>query len=434
MGTIARHYLFLGIIVVLMLVPLLTRAQTVNPLEQELNALLAEIAALQQQLLNLPPEAPPTVPSSAATVPNSAPPSVSPTGLVPRCPSLSRNLSRGMRGQDVLDLQVFLDQEGFFYSQPTGFFGPVTEASVQEWQSAQGVIRSGTPESGFGVVGPRTRAAILDRCDPAAPRACSIAPPPTTSCSAGWQAITDKYGCTTSYKCTFPLPKPTSCPQYQPLSCSNGTLVSNGTDANGCSLGSRCVTVISGSCSGDVTAAQNDAMGKVCPSGGPTLRCPYDTSQTVGAANKCIKDYLLSRGWTDVSVTAQLVISVSNTPLSLARGQTLTISWSAQNAPAGAKVRLEVYRSGDVVTQSNNDRGLTNATSQLSVSGSYTWTIPSEGGAVLADAGWGGFSFTPGQYKIVAKLYTGDTCWGYCYPASTRTVHATGESTAFMVQ
>ena len=429
MGTIARHYFFLGIVVVLMLVPLLAKGQTVDPLEQELNALLAEIAALQQQLLNLPPEPPPVTPA-----PSPAPTPVSPTGLISRCPSLSRNLSRGMKGQDVLNLQVFLDQEGFFYGKPTGFFGPATEASVQEWQSAQGVIRTGTPESGFGVVGPRTRAAILNRCDPAAPTACSIAPPPTTACSTGWQAITDKSGCTTSYKCTFPLPKPTSCPQYQPLSCPNGTLVSNGTDANGCSLGARCVTVISGSCSGDVTAAQNDAMGKVCPSGGPTLLCPYDTSQIVGVTNKCVKDYLLMRGWTDISVTAQPSISISNTPLNPARGQTLTLSLNSQNAPAGAKVRLEVYKSGDSVTQGSNDRGLTNATSQLSVSGSYTWTIPSEGGAVLADAGWGGFWLTPGQYRIVAKLYTGDTCWGYCYPASTRTVLTTGEGTVFTVQ
>jgi len=370
MGTATRRCFFLGIIVAFVIIPFLARAQTTDSLEQELNALLAEIAALQQQLISLPPA---TLP--AAPAPSSTPVPTPPAWLISKCPSLSRNLSRGMRGQDVFSLQVFLDQEGFFYGEPTGFFGPTTEASVQEWQSAQGVIRSGTPESGFGVVGPRTRATILDRCDPAAPTSCQVAPPPTTACSTGWQATTDKYGCTTSYKCTLPRTESASCPRYLPLSCPNGTLVSNGTDSNGCGLGFRCITA-----------------------------------------------------------TTQPSISISNTPLNLARGQTLTVSWSSQNVPTGSKVRLEIYKSGDSIAQSNNDRGLTSATSQLSVSGSYIWTIPSEGGAILADAGWGGYSLISGQYKIIAKLYTGDTCWGYCYPAPTRTVHATGEGTVFTVQ
>ena len=103
MGTATRRCFFLGIIVAFVIIPFLARAQTTDSLEQELNALLAEIAALQQQLISLPPA---TLPAAPATSSTPVPPP--PAWLISKCPSLSRNLSRGMRGQDVFSLQVFL--------------------------------------------------------------------------------------------------------------------------------------------------------------------------------------------------------------------------------------------------------------------------------------------------------------------------------------
>jgi hypothetical protein len=53
---------------------------------------------------------------------------------------------------------------------------------------------------------------------------------------------------------------------------------------------------------------------------------------------------------------------------------------------------------------------------------------------MLADAGHSGYNLTPGQYKIVAKLYSGGACWGFCEPSSSsRTVHKTAESSAFTI-
>lgn len=243
---------------VVLLLPFFVSAQTTDPIQAEIEALLAEITLLQQQLLTFPTPTP--TPAYAPTPPYIAPstPVLPQTSKAIRCPSLYRDLRQGMNGPDVLDLQEFLDDEGFFFANPTGFFGPTTEASVQAWQTAQGVVRAGMPgTTGFGAVGPRTRAAILNRCvvsanqSPylpisSAPSSCPIAPPPSTACSVGWQAVTDVYGCTTSYKCSIPLTQykesTIRCPIVDIPSCSNGTLVSKGTDRNDCSTGYRCST------------------------------------------------------------------------------------------------------------------------------------------------------------------------------------------------
>ena len=85
---------------------------------------------------------------------------------VPTCPNLARNLSFGSRGQDVTELQTFLIAEGDLAAgNNTGYFGRMTEAAVKSWQAKNGVVSSGTPSTtGFGAVGPRTRAKIASLC------------------------------------------------------------------------------------------------------------------------------------------------------------------------------------------------------------------------------------------------------------------------------
>ncbi len=63
------------------------------------------------------------------------------------------NLRRGMRNNDVMELQKALKQLGFFNEEPTGYFGPITLASVKAYQKSKGL-----PETGF--FGPLTRAAL----------------------------------------------------------------------------------------------------------------------------------------------------------------------------------------------------------------------------------------------------------------------------------
>jgi hypothetical protein len=79
----------------------------------------------------------------------------------PLC-SASRSMSEGMSGGDITQLQTLLIARGFLAAgNSTGFFGPLTEAAVQQLQVALGIVSSGTPEStGWGIAGPRTRAAL----------------------------------------------------------------------------------------------------------------------------------------------------------------------------------------------------------------------------------------------------------------------------------
>ena len=82
------------------------------------------------------------------------------------CPNLSRNLSFGSRGQAVVELQQFLILQNLLAAgNNTGYFGKLTQAAVQQWQKKNGIVSSGTPATtGYGSVGPRTRAMIRSRC------------------------------------------------------------------------------------------------------------------------------------------------------------------------------------------------------------------------------------------------------------------------------
>ncbi len=79
--------------------------------------------------------------------------------------TFSRTLKFGTRGDDVTSLQKFLIKEALLDSDSaTGFFGRMTERAVQRWQSMQGIVSSGTPDStGFGVVGKRTQALLVQK-------------------------------------------------------------------------------------------------------------------------------------------------------------------------------------------------------------------------------------------------------------------------------
>ena len=81
---------------------------------------------------------------------------------VQRCLEFGRMLRQGDSGEEVEQLQEFLLKEGYFdHPRATGYFGPVTEKAVQEFQAAEGVVNDGTPETtGFGLVGPRTRGVL----------------------------------------------------------------------------------------------------------------------------------------------------------------------------------------------------------------------------------------------------------------------------------
>jgi len=65
----------------------------------------------------------------------------------------NNNLAMGMSGEDVQELQLRLKDEGYFTSNVTGYYGPITQAAVRSYQQAKGI-------SAVGLVGPMTRAQL----------------------------------------------------------------------------------------------------------------------------------------------------------------------------------------------------------------------------------------------------------------------------------
>jgi hypothetical protein len=82
------------------------------------------------------------------------------------CITLTKTLYIGLKDSGTLgqvsQLQNFLKTYGYYtYPTITGFFGGVTQAAVQSFQSANGVVSGGTPATtGYGIVGPMTAAKI----------------------------------------------------------------------------------------------------------------------------------------------------------------------------------------------------------------------------------------------------------------------------------
>ncbi len=79
------------------------------------------------------------------------------------CIQLSRALYVGLSdnetGGDVTKLQRFLGVN------TTGFFGPVTEQKLKEWQARKGIVSSGDADTtGYGLVGQKTRALMAVGC------------------------------------------------------------------------------------------------------------------------------------------------------------------------------------------------------------------------------------------------------------------------------
>lgn len=77
--------------------------------------------------------------------------------------ALTRTLDFGDSNAEVTELQTYLATNSSHYPSGlvTGYFGPLTKAAVERFQTAQGIVTSGTPvTTGYGRVGPITLARI----------------------------------------------------------------------------------------------------------------------------------------------------------------------------------------------------------------------------------------------------------------------------------
>ena len=78
------------------------------------------------------------------------------------CYAFTRDLTLGVSGADVTALQDYLTGTGdfTFSGGSTGYFGPITQASVAAWQAANGVAPA------VGYFGPISRAKYNSVCTP----------------------------------------------------------------------------------------------------------------------------------------------------------------------------------------------------------------------------------------------------------------------------
>jgi len=137
----------------------LPHANPTTPAEIKANreVLLKYLVAL---ILSLSSSSTPTTPTTPVV------PSTPTTPTIPTTPStigpFNETLSFGMRNDEVRQLQEFLVSQGSdIYPEGlvTGYFGDMTLRAVGRFQIANGIVNSAS-DSGYGVVGPRTRAKI----------------------------------------------------------------------------------------------------------------------------------------------------------------------------------------------------------------------------------------------------------------------------------
>lgn len=107
------------------------KAQSIEDLQAQINALLAQLSALQGN-------------SSASG-----------------CYAFTQDLTIGSQNAEVTALQNYLSGGGYFAVASTGYFGPITQSALAAWQAANGV----SPAAGYW--GPISRAKYNAVCTPA---------------------------------------------------------------------------------------------------------------------------------------------------------------------------------------------------------------------------------------------------------------------------
>jgi len=76
---------------------------------------------------------------------------------------ITQTLDFGDSNADVTTLQTYLAQSTIFYPEAliTGYYGQLTKAGVERFQTSHSIVTSGTPETtGYGRVGPLTLAKL----------------------------------------------------------------------------------------------------------------------------------------------------------------------------------------------------------------------------------------------------------------------------------
>lgn len=134
-----------------------------------------------------------------------------------------RTLGFGAAGEDVKKLQEFLTKDKTLYPEglTTGYFGLFTEKALQKFQIKHNIVSSGNPKTtGFGLLGPRTRAKLNELVAEGAGSSGII--PPGLSIAPGLKEATTTE--TTTPKESKPIPLTPTSPKAYIVNELDGTL------------------------------------------------------------------------------------------------------------------------------------------------------------------------------------------------------------------
>lgn len=133
-------------------------ALTDDEIRAQINVLIGRIQKLQEDMKTL------TVPTTTPDVvkPTSAASSTPSQSTAKVCARITKALSFGSRGNEVLELQKFLVGSGDLQADSaTGYFGALTRVAVRVYQAREGIVSDGDEATtGWGMIGARTRARI----------------------------------------------------------------------------------------------------------------------------------------------------------------------------------------------------------------------------------------------------------------------------------
>ncbi len=131
------------------------------------------------KLAELTAQAPPAAPEASVT--GAVTPSPTPAQVIAPSVVITRSLVLGAEGDDVTSLQEYLARDPELYPEGlvTGFFGPATRRAIQRFQEKYGIASAG--DSGYGLVGPKTRAKLEEVTAGGAPSAPAEQTPSATA-------------------------------------------------------------------------------------------------------------------------------------------------------------------------------------------------------------------------------------------------------------
>lgn len=156
--------------------------------------------------------------------------------------TLTRSLDLASNGSDVTVLQTYLATDTSLYPSRlvTGYYGQLTKAAIERFQTRYGIVSQGTPDTtGYGRVGPITLAALNARMGGTVPPASIVrsvfnvrVTTDTDSATITWNSINSARG-KVHYQTSFPTMTEASAVSPALIS---GTVVTAGTYSNAHSI------------------------------------------------------------------------------------------------------------------------------------------------------------------------------------------------------